>query len=468
MAAYLEAYAGRWDLPVRLGIRVERLTRTAGDRFAVTTDAGPIHCDNVVVATGTFGRTPSIPDCAPDLDPSILQLHSSEYRRPGQLRDGPVLVVGASHSGTDIAYELAATRPTTLVGRDCGEIPIRLESRLIPLVFPLLMFAWRHVLTRRTPLGRKEMAAIRFHGGPMLRVKRADLAERGVVRNEARVEGVRDGLPLLGRRNDRGRDQRDLGDRLPPDLRLDRPAGPRRRRVATRAPRGGRRRPRAVLLRPVVPVRVLLDVAGRRRPGRGARRPSPSPNATPRRDHQAGLTRSPTRPLAGSIVRGEVSSVGMVDDLAQARTDYEQGDWSAALDIWSDIEPDDMSADDLHDAALAAYLLGRRDASVDFHQRAFALYQQAGSAAGAMRCCFHLAMIFGTGGEHALAQRLDHPRRAAPRRARPTTRSSTGTSRCCTCTATWIGQPPGRHRGRGGGRGRGQASTGIRICSPWG
>ena len=61
--------------------------------------------------------------------------------------------------------------------------------------------------------------------------------------------------------------------------------------------------------------------------------------------------------------------MGMVDDLAQARTDYEQGDWTAALDIWSDIEPDDMSADDLHDAALAAYLLGRRDASVDFHQR---------------------------------------------------------------------------------------------------
>ena len=94
--------------------------------------------------------------------------------------------------------------------------------------------------------------------------------------------------------------------------------------------------------------------------------------------------------------------MGLVDDLVRARTDYEQGDWTAALDIWSDIEPDDMSADDLHDAAVAAYLLGRRDASVDFHQRAFALYQQSGTAVGAMRCCFHLAMIFGSGGEHAL------------------------------------------------------------------
>jgi len=197
VAAYLEAYAGRWDLPVRLGTRVGRLARGTADDFVVTTDAGPIRCDNVVVATGTFGRTPSIPDYATDLNPSILQLHSSEYRRSGQLRDGPVLVVGASHSGTDIAYELAAMKQTTLVGRDCGEIPIRLESRLIHIVFPLLMFAWRHVLTRRTPVGRKEMAAHRFHGGPMLRVKRVDLAERGVVRNQTQVQGVRDGLPLL-------------------------------------------------------------------------------------------------------------------------------------------------------------------------------------------------------------------------------------------------------------------------------
>jgi putative flavoprotein involved in K+ transport len=197
VAAYLEAYAGRWELPVRLDTRVGGLARDQGEGFVVTTDAGSIHCDNVVVATGTFGRAPVIPDFATELDPEILQLHSSEYRRPGQLRDGPVLVVGASHSGTDIAYELVSSRPTTLVGRDCGEVPIRLESRLMPLAFPLLMFAWRHVLTRRTAMGRKEMAAIRFHGGPRLRVKSVDLEERGVVRDEARVEGVRDGLPML-------------------------------------------------------------------------------------------------------------------------------------------------------------------------------------------------------------------------------------------------------------------------------
>ena len=124
-----------------------------GVGFVVDASTGRITCDNVVVATGTFGRTPTVPDFAKDLDPSILQLHSSEYRRPGQLRDGPVLVVGASHSGTDIAYEAAETRPTTLVGRDNGEIPVRLESRRMKVVFPVLMFLWKHLLTRRTPDG---------------------------------------------------------------------------------------------------------------------------------------------------------------------------------------------------------------------------------------------------------------------------------------------------------------------------
>lgn len=94
--------------------------------------------------------------------------------------------------------------------------------------------------------------------------------------------------------------------------------------------------------------------------------------------------------------------MGVVDDLVQARSDYERGDWAAALDLWSGVDPSAMSADDLHAAALAAYLLGRRDISVDFHQRAFALYLRAGAPEGALRCCFHLAVLFGSGGEHAL------------------------------------------------------------------
>jgi putative flavoprotein involved in K+ transport len=197
VADYLEAYAARFELPIRLGTRVERVAPAPDGGFRVLTDTGEIRCGNVVVATGTFGRAPNVPAAARELDPGILQLHSSEYRRPAQLRPGPVLVVGASHSGTEIAYETAQTHPTTLVGRDTGEIPIPWGSRRLRVAFPVLLFAWRHVVTRRTPLGRKEMAHVRAHGGPMLRVKRADLAARGVVRHEARVVGAREGRPLL-------------------------------------------------------------------------------------------------------------------------------------------------------------------------------------------------------------------------------------------------------------------------------
>jgi putative flavoprotein involved in K+ transport len=196
VADFLESYAAYWRLPVRLGTRVHSLDATSAG-YRVTTSAGTIECDNVVVATGTFGRTPNVPQYAGQLGPSTLQLHSSEYRRPDQLNDGPVLVVGASHSGADIAYEIAQAHRTILCGRDCGSIPFRPGSMPARLIFPFVVFAWRHVLTRRTPIGRKVMPDVRFHGAPMLRVKRSDLAGRGVERVEHRVVGVRDGLPEL-------------------------------------------------------------------------------------------------------------------------------------------------------------------------------------------------------------------------------------------------------------------------------
>ena len=171
VADFLESYALHFDLPVRMSTRVDRLDARPDGVFVATLGDSTVTCDNVVVATGTFGRTPSVPSFAGDLDPSIRQLHSSEYRRPTQLQDGPVLVVGASHSGCDIAYELAETRRTILCGRDCGQMPLRLESRAMRMAFPVLVFLVRHVITRRTPIGRKAMEKIRSHGGPMLRVR---------------------------------------------------------------------------------------------------------------------------------------------------------------------------------------------------------------------------------------------------------------------------------------------------------
>jgi putative flavoprotein involved in K+ transport len=84
-----------------------------------------------------------------------------------------------------------------LAGRDCGQIPVQLDSRQAHVVLPVVVFMFRHVLTRRTPMGRKEMDAVRFHGGPALWVKREDLEARGVQRVFDRVTAASGGRPQL-------------------------------------------------------------------------------------------------------------------------------------------------------------------------------------------------------------------------------------------------------------------------------
>jgi putative flavoprotein involved in K+ transport len=195
IADYLEAYAGRFELPVVCGVRVDRLRRD-GDGYIVHAGAHRFTADNTVVASGTF-QEPIVPPFATELDADILQLHSSAYRRPAQLRPGPALVVGASHSGADIAHEVAAGHRTVLSGRINGELPFDIEGRAARVALPILWRAANHLLTMRTPIGRKVSAKVRAHGGPLLRVKRAHLRAAGVEHVEARVVGVEDGRPAL-------------------------------------------------------------------------------------------------------------------------------------------------------------------------------------------------------------------------------------------------------------------------------
>jgi putative flavoprotein involved in K+ transport len=195
MADYLEAYAARYELPVRNGVHVDRLSKN-GRGYVVVAGDRRFEAENVVVATGVM-QAPVVPGFAADLDPSITQLHSLEYRSPAQLQAGSVLVVGAAHSGGDIAYEVAAEHRTVLSGRDTGQMPFRLESRRMRVVWPVLRFLATRVITVDTPIGRKARHEIRGHGGPLLRVKRSDLAAAGVERVLDRTVGVQDGFPVL-------------------------------------------------------------------------------------------------------------------------------------------------------------------------------------------------------------------------------------------------------------------------------
>lgn len=194
MADYLEAYAARFDLPVRSGVRVTSVIAEDGG-LLVSTPAQNYLARNVIVATGAH-RRPAVPVFADGLDPRIRQLTSLGYRNPQQFAPGPVLVVGAGNSGTDIALDAAAAgHETYLAGRHPGQVPIDIDTPRGQRAQPVVMFAFRHVLTLRTPMGRKAHARHLDHGVNLVRNKLADLDAAGITRI-GRIEQLRDGQPV--------------------------------------------------------------------------------------------------------------------------------------------------------------------------------------------------------------------------------------------------------------------------------
>ena len=195
IAGYLEAYARAFELPVRTGVKVDRLAKT-GDRFEVKCGQQTLFAENVVVATGAFNNT-RVPSFARELDERIVQLHSKDYRNPSQIQAGGVLVVGAGNSGAEIAMELAPHHQTWLSGPDTGQEPARAGTRLDHLLTPMMWFVATR-LTVKTALGRR----LRDHfldpprGIPLGRVRRKDFAPAGIKR-VPRTTGVNNGYPLL-------------------------------------------------------------------------------------------------------------------------------------------------------------------------------------------------------------------------------------------------------------------------------
>jgi len=198
MAAYLEAYAARFSLPVRTGVRVDRVSRAEDGTLLVSAGHRRIVARNVVVAMADFQR-PRIPPFAPELDRGIVQLHSSAYRSPDQLRPGGVLLVGLGNSGAEIAREVVRTGHETYVsGKASGELPFRMDGLPAKLGMARLLFrvVFYRLLSLDTRLGRRAFQRVEGRATPLIRVKSRDLAADGVVR-VPRTAGVRDGLPLL-------------------------------------------------------------------------------------------------------------------------------------------------------------------------------------------------------------------------------------------------------------------------------
>jgi putative flavoprotein involved in K+ transport len=108
--AYLERYAEAFDLPIELNSEVKELELGDHERFRLDLDARTVTADQVVVATGPF-QTPYVPKLA---FADVFQTHATGYRRPSDVPDGTVLVIGGGNTGFQIAKELSATHKVVL------------------------------------------------------------------------------------------------------------------------------------------------------------------------------------------------------------------------------------------------------------------------------------------------------------------------------------------------------------------
>jgi putative flavoprotein involved in K+ transport len=110
---YLRGYAAAIDAPVETNTEVTSVLAHE-DGYLVTTAAGPWRGRTVVLANGACG-VPDLPAMAADLPTSVRSMAASDYRHPGQLEHGGVLIAGASATGIQLADEIHRSgRPVTL------------------------------------------------------------------------------------------------------------------------------------------------------------------------------------------------------------------------------------------------------------------------------------------------------------------------------------------------------------------
>lgn len=194
VANYLIDYAIKFKMPVRNQQFVNCLSMADGN-FEIKTIDSIFVAKHVIIATGPY-QQPYIPSFADQVDSSISQLHSREYRNASQIADDLILIVGAGNSGCEIALELAAKgKKIWLSGRDVGVIPV--NGRL-GKIFDGMLVWWfmTHVLTIKTPIGKKLKQKFGHHGTPLGRNTRKEIEEAGVIL-APKLAGMHAGKPQL-------------------------------------------------------------------------------------------------------------------------------------------------------------------------------------------------------------------------------------------------------------------------------
>jgi putative flavoprotein involved in K+ transport len=128
VVAFVARYADETGAPVRTHTTVTSVTRE-GDGYRVATDRGDITCRALVLATGACNR-PSVPALHEAVPSDVHCVTPFDYHGPDQLPDGGVLVVGASATGVQLAWEIHRSgRPVTLAVGEHVRLPRTYRGR---------------------------------------------------------------------------------------------------------------------------------------------------------------------------------------------------------------------------------------------------------------------------------------------------------------------------------------------------
>ncbi|KAB8139138.1 SidA/IucD/PvdA family monooxygenase [Gracilibacillus oryzae] len=130
ISQYLKVYAESFKLPIKHNTNVTSV-RKKNNTFHISTEHMEYKAENIIIATGPFQKQ-RIPAFANKLSKEIVQLHSSEYRNPSQLKEGNVLVVGGGNSGSQIAVEVSQEKKTYLsTGKRLTFLPLTIKNKSI-------------------------------------------------------------------------------------------------------------------------------------------------------------------------------------------------------------------------------------------------------------------------------------------------------------------------------------------------
>lgn len=152
VADYFKNYTVAFDIEIKLNTLIEKVSKKEG-YFILRHQDGEIKSKNIVIATGPF-HIPYTPSFSKNISDKIFQIHSNYYKNPGQLQEGPAMVVGAGDSGFQILDEVSQSNRTTYFSgaTDVRVLPQELFGKTLWWWFTKIGFL---SFSRKTWLGKK-------------------------------------------------------------------------------------------------------------------------------------------------------------------------------------------------------------------------------------------------------------------------------------------------------------------------